>query len=353
VIRRWEKVLRTGSLPEDAPADPVSRWLVITRAPLLSLSLFAGIIGGLLATLDGSFRLLPWLLALLWLVLAQAVNLLINDLFDTQQGIDTEEYARVVYAPHPLFHRLTGRGGLTAAILLLFALDLAVVLALARAQSWPVLAFAAAVFLLNLASVAPPLKLKQRGLGELAQLLLWGPVMTGGAYFAAAGDLPGRVWPATLPYGIAVAGSLLALYLDRRGMDETRWVLTLPVLIGEQRTRTLLQLTVWGYYLLVTGLAATDRLPWCALLTLVSLPGAVRFLAALQEPGQAQVPGTSGRAGAVSRERGLPPRNRGFPPPPPPGRLTVGGRRWLAQASRSFAAGLLAAAVLKLLRDLV
>ena len=38
--------------------------------------------------------------------------------------------------------------------------------------------------------VAPPLRLKHRGLGELGVLIVWAPLMIGGSYFVAAGTMP-------------------------------------------------------------------------------------------------------------------------------------------------------------------
>jgi len=333
------------------------RWLVITRSSLLPLSLFAVIIGGLLAARAGVFHPILWFLAALWLLPAQALNQLLNDLFDSLQGIDTEDYARTRHAPHPLIHGLTSRGGLVMAVFLLALWQMTVLYGLAHFRGRPVWVFAAAVFFLNLCCVAPPLKLKQRGLGELAQVFLWGPGMTGGTYYVIAGNLPVSVWLATFPYGISVAAALLGMYLDRRQMDETRWVLTVPVLLGEKRTRNLLQFTLWGYYLLVVGLSASGLLPWSTLLVLFSLPMAVRFISALHN-----------RAPEPLKEKAPAPRLEGFtehvrkkgslakPPgglPPLSDEFRGWGGRWLQAATWTFTAGLAAGAVLGLLRKVL
>jgi 1,4-dihydroxy-2-naphthoate octaprenyltransferase len=305
-----------------------------------------------LAALDGAFHPLFFPLAVLWLLPAQAANLLINDLFDHRQGIDTEDYARTRLTPHPLFDRLTNRGGLIAAAVLLVLLDLAVVLGLAHLRGNTVWAFAAAVLLLNLFCAAPPLKLKQRGLGELAQVVLWGPAMTGGAYFVIAGNLPGSMWPATLPYGVSVSAALLGMYIDRREMDETRWVLTVPVLLGQKRARTVLQLVLWGYYLLVASFSASGLLPWTSLFVVFSLPLAVRFIVALHGKTSTPMPETTSRARDVFTEH---PRKVPFTLrttaalPPLSTEFHVWGRKWLRLATRTFAAGLLAGVVLRLL----
>jgi 1,4-dihydroxy-2-naphthoate polyprenyltransferase len=351
VIRIWMEILQTGTHPKDGATDGISRWLIITRAHLLPLSLFSVIIGGLLAALDRAFHPLLFILAALWLLPAQAVNLLVNDLFDHRQGIDTEDYARTRLTPHPLFHGLTSRGGLIAAALLLLLLDLAAVLGLAHLRGNTVWAFAAAVFLLNLFCAAPPLKLKQRGMGELAQVLLWGPAMTGGAYFAIAGDLPGSMWPATLPYGVSVSAALLGMYIDRREMDETRWVLTVPVLLGEKRARTVLQLVLWGYYLLVASLAASGLLPWTALFVIGSLPLAVRFIVALHGNAPTSIPETTPRARDVFTEHVRKPPSASRTPvalPPLSGEFRAWGRKWLRLTTWTFTLGLLAGVGLRL-----
>jgi len=347
------EVLHTGNLPKGSPADWVSRWLVITRSSLLPLSGFAAVIGGLLAACSGIFHPLLWVLALLWLLPAQALNQLINDLFDRLQGIDTEDYARVRRSAHALAHGLTSRSGLIAAVLVLVLLQGAPLYAMAQWRGRGVWGFAAAALLLNLCCVAPPLKLKQRGLGELCQVFLWGPVMTGGTYYAIAGNLPAPVWLATIPYGVSVSVALLGMYLDRREMDETRWNLTLPVLLGEGGARILIQIALGGYYLLVAGLVSAHWLPWTSLLVLLSLPVAVRFAAALRaaprESGAASVP----RPPEVDAPMAwnVPPRTRdGRGLPPLPEAFLAWGGRWLRAATRTFAAGLAAGAVLGLIR---
>jgi 1,4-dihydroxy-2-naphthoate octaprenyltransferase len=348
------EVLRTGNLPAGYSADRICKWLVITRSSLLPLSSFAVIIGGLLAARAGIFHPLLWILTALWLLPAQALNQLINDLFDGQQGIDTEDYARTRHSPHPLIHGLTSHGGLVMAVVLLALLQIAVLYVLAYFRGFTVWAFAAFVFSMNLFCVAPPLKLKQRGLGELTQVFLWGPVMTGGAYFMIAGNLPAPVWLATLPYGISVAASLLGLYLDRREMDETRWVLTVPVLLGEKRARNLLQFTLWAYYLLVVGLSASGPLPWSTLFVLVSLPMAVRFTAALNNKEAPDTPKEAETVGArevfsthvrkspsrAHQDNNLPPLHDAF---------RSWGRRWLRAVTWTFTAGLAVGAILGLI----
>src|SRR5437867_13331794 len=45
----WRKILAQGNLPPGRTIDGVSRWLLITRACVFSMTLTSGLIGGLLA----------------------------------------------------------------------------------------------------------------------------------------------------------------------------------------------------------------------------------------------------------------------------------------------------------------
>src|SRR5205807_9805311 len=99
LLSRWREVLRTSNPPRGR-LDPVSRWLVLTRASVLPMTLTAGLVAGLLAVGDKGFSWTWFALALVGSLLAHAANNLMNDLFDTGVGLDTESYPRALYAPH-------------------------------------------------------------------------------------------------------------------------------------------------------------------------------------------------------------------------------------------------------------
>src|SRR5436190_14118293 len=82
LLANWREVLRTTN-PPSGHVDPVSRWLVLTRAAVLPMTLTAGVVAGLLAVRDDDFNLGWFALALVGSLLAHAANNLMNDLFDT------------------------------------------------------------------------------------------------------------------------------------------------------------------------------------------------------------------------------------------------------------------------------
>src|SRR2546427_4994646 len=117
LLDSWRQIISTGNLPKGRAMDGVSRWLLITRACVFSMTLTSGLIGGLLAAASAQQpRCGLFALALLGLVVAHAANNMINDYFDTTEGVDVEGYTRTLYAPHPLFSGLISKNGLRAAI---------------------------------------------------------------------------------------------------------------------------------------------------------------------------------------------------------------------------------------------
>ena len=162
--------------------------------------------GALLAAGTGAFRLVPAVLALVGLAAAHAANNLINDWTDVRRGVDTEDYPRAQYSTHPILGGLTTPNGLLLATLALTLLDAVIMVVLAVMSGPLVIAFAAGGLALSLAYTG---FLKRLGLGELTSLVVWGPLMIAGTYYAVAGTLAPTVWLATLPYGVVVASVLV------------------------------------------------------------------------------------------------------------------------------------------------
>ncbi|MGB9306810.1 MAG: prenyltransferase [Mycobacterium sp.] len=173
-LKSWAYALRTTNPPPDGPIDAVTRWLVVTRAAVLPMTLFAGLVAALLAIGEPGLDWRWLVLAVAGITLAHISNNLMNDLYDTQVGTDSDSYPRALYAPHPVLSGLVSRRTLGLAILTVNLADLAILVMLALARGWPVVAFALSGFALSVAYTAPPLRLKKRGLGEPDVFVVWG-----------------------------------------------------------------------------------------------------------------------------------------------------------------------------------
>lgn len=283
-LSAWVEVLRTTNPPTGRSLDPVSRWLVLTRAAVLPMTLVAGAIATLLAVHRPGFRPGLLVLAYLGIVLAHVSNNLMNDLFDVEVGNDTESYPRALYAPHPVLSGMISRGGLATAALLVNVVDLAILVVLAVFRGWPVVAFALGGFALSVAYTAPPLRLKKRGLGEPDVFVVWGPLMVCGTYYAAVGNLPWQIWVASIPYGLLCTAVLMGKHIDKAPYDEPLGVRTLPVIVGEARARTLTQAMMAAFYVVVVVCVIVGALPWPALLALLAVQKLVPVWGAFGRP---------------------------------------------------------------------
>ncbi len=282
-LARWRHALSTVN-PPSGELDEVSRWLVITRAGVLPMTLTAGAVAGLLAVRRPGFAFGWFLLAYVGIVLAHVSNNLLNDLFDTDEGLDTGEYPRALYAPHPILSGMTSRDGLMRAAIAVNVADLVILAILIGARGFLVLAFALAGLVLNVAYTAPPVRLKKRGLGEADVLVVWGPLMIAGTYYAAVGHLPWQVWLASIPYGLLCTAVLMGKHIDKLPWDEKAGVRTLPVLLGEPRARTVTRGLMVGFYVAVVVFVIANVLPWPALASVGAFPLLIRALRALRRP---------------------------------------------------------------------
>ena len=286
-LRTWRTIFNTANLPKGmtAPPDAVSKWLVITRAAVFSMTVTSGLVGGLLAI--GAERLtgevvVNWgllALAIVGLVVAHAANNMINDYFDLEGGVDTDDYVRALYAPHPILSGWVTKRQLGAAILLVNAIDLAIMAFLVVQRGPLVAGFALGGLFISVFYVAPPIRLKHIGLGEPGVFVVWGPLMVVGTFFVATGEIPGWTWIASLPYAILVTSVLFGKHIDKIPADTKKGVRTMPVLLGEATARRVAQGLMIAFYPIVVGAVAAGWIgPW-VLLVLLGVP---RLLAVLR-----------------------------------------------------------------------
>jgi 1,4-dihydroxy-2-naphthoate octaprenyltransferase len=284
LLKNWGEVLRTQNLPSEERMDLVSRWLLITRASVFPMTLSSAAIGGLLAATAPDVNWLYFATALVGLVLAHAANNMINDYFDLEGGVDTAEYIRTQYAPHPVLSGLISKSGLILAIAIVNLLDLGILLYLTEARGWGVAAFALLGLFVSIGYVAPPIQLKHRGLGEPGVALVWGPLMIGGTYYVTAGSLAPWVFVASLPYAILVTSVLIGKHVDKFEADSAKGINTLPVLLGRDRSLFLNQLLMASYFVLVLSLVMVGTLGVWTLLTFAALPRAWEVIRVYNEP---------------------------------------------------------------------
>ncbi|MEX2162407.1 MAG: prenyltransferase [Anaerolineales bacterium] len=275
LLARWKMALDGCNVPQIQLADSVTRWLVISRSCVFSMSLTSGLLGLLIAAERSARGLgtVNWglgLLAVLGVVIAHASNNLINDYLDVRQGVDTEDYPRAQYSPHPLLGGLTTPRGLITAAVILNLIDAAIMIYLYTQLGTTVVYFAVAGLLLSLFYTSV---LKRAGFGELTALIVWGPLMIGGTAFVSLGGapLPFEVWLLTLPYGLIVASVLVGKHIDKIEADKKVGVRSIPVILGEERAKVLNKVTFVLFYALILALVALGYTGPGVLLTFLAI----------------------------------------------------------------------------------
>lgn len=291
LLANWWEAYLTCNLSKEKQMDGVSKWIILTRACVFSMTFTSGIIGGMLAavTVGVDFNWFYFLLSVFGLTVAHAANNLINDYFDLETGVDSsEDYARPKYAPHPILSGLVTKSHLRNVILSLNLIDATIMVYLTVMRGWMVLVFALAGLFISVFYVAPPIRLKKIGLGEIGVTLVWGPLMIGGTYFVTAGTLPSWVWIATLPYAFLVGTVLMGKHIDKIVQDRKMGIRTLPVLLGVKNAILVNEVISVLFYFAVIALVLTGNLSIWLLVVLLSIPMLTKTLKRYSEPKPAE-----------------------------------------------------------------
>ena len=293
LLKRWQLSIDTCNCPDVHEADFITRWLVISRACVFSMTFTSGLIGVLLAVSIGAFAentlFKIWLafLCVVGLLAAHATNNLVNDWTDVRKGVDTEDYPRSQYSIHPILGGLTTPGNLLKGALLLTLMDGLIMLYLASVSGPLVIFFALSGLVLSLGYT---IFLKRYALGELTALVVWGPLMTGGTVYAISGVITPELLLMTLPYGLIVASVLIGKHTDKIENDRPVGVNSVPVLLGLQRSLVLNKITFILFYVLIFGLVLAQITgPWI-LVTLLALPRLVTAWKVYSQPKPATKP---------------------------------------------------------------
>jgi 1,4-dihydroxy-2-naphthoate octaprenyltransferase len=282
----WRKALNVipeVSKEEWDKLDFVSRWLISTRAAVLVMTFISAALAGLFAWRDGSFHLITWLVLAFGLVMAHASNNIFNDYTDFARGVDKDNYYRTMYGAQPLaaglmtkrqhltYFAATGALALAAGLYLIFLNDNDPFL-------WSLLA-AGAFFVLFYTW-----PLKGLGLGEIAVLAVWGPLMIGGGYYALTRQWNWSVAIASLPYVLGVTTVIFGKHIDKIRVDKAKNIHTLPVIIGEKAARYAVTAMMVLPYLFTGYLILSGFFTPVMLIVLFALPVLRESLPPLTKP---------------------------------------------------------------------
>ncbi|MEM6996009.1 MAG: prenyltransferase [Myxococcota bacterium] len=192
--------------------DVIARWLIATRSAVLVMTLVSALVAGLLAFRDGRFDAVVWALIAVGLVFAHAANNLINDLTDHAKGVDAGNYFRAQYGPQPLEHGLMTRATMLRYIGVTLGIALAAGVALVVLRGGATLTLLGIGLVFVLFYTWP---MKFIGLGEVAVLVVWGPLMVGGGYYVLSGQCDLDVMMASVPLSLGATTVIFGKHIDK------------------------------------------------------------------------------------------------------------------------------------------
>lgn len=282
----WKKALNVipeVSKDEWDQLDVISKWLISTRAAVLIMTFISAALAGLFAWRDGAFSFAPWLALVFGLIMAHAANNIFNDYTDFVRGVDKDNYYRTMYGAQPVASGLmTQRQHLTYFLVTGFLAMLAGLYLVwytgFSATTWILLGLGSFFVLFY------TWPLKGLALGEVAVLLVWGPLMIGGGYYVLAEKWSWEVVIASLPYVLGVTTVIFGKHIDKIKVDKAKKIHTLPVVIGEKAARyTIIAMMILPY--LFTGyLIATKFFTPVMLIVLFAIPTLRQSIPPLTQP---------------------------------------------------------------------
>jgi 1,4-dihydroxy-2-naphthoate octaprenyltransferase len=280
----WLKALRViPRIDKDEwdALDILSKWLISTRAAVLVMTFLSAAFAGIFAARVGQFDFGLWLLVAIGLILSHATNNLLNDYTDYVRGVDQDNYYRAEYGPQPLVHGLLTKRQMLAYAGVTGALAAACGVALIALTDWNTAILMGLGIFFVLFYTWP---LKYIALGEIAVLIVWGPLMIGGGYYVITGTWDWNVVLGSLPYALGVTGVIFGKHIDKFEVDKSKRIHTLPVVIGETTSRYILIGMLVLQYLLTIYLVATGFFTLVMLIIAVAVPTFRQIWPILEQP---------------------------------------------------------------------
>eukprot|EP01116_Phalansterium_solitarium_P021533 TRINITY_DN6732_c0_g1_i1.p1 TRINITY_DN6732_c0_g1~~TRINITY_DN6732_c0_g1_i1.p1 ORF type:complete len:330 (-),score=58.89 TRINITY_DN6732_c0_g1_i1:41-1030(-) len=223
------KIPRNISKEDWRKLSVFTKWLVVTRAAVLIITLLSSSIAGILAYRNGLFDFPIWLLVTVGLLLCHATNNILNDYVDWTMGVDQTNYYRNQYGPHPL--SLMSKKELLVYLVCtgLSALCVGLYLCYVRGETVVYLTLSGAFFLLFYTW-----PLKYIALGEISVFIVWGVLMIGGGYYTITNRWDWHVVLFSCPYALSCTTIIFGKHIDKLQADRAKRIRTLPVLLGER-----------------------------------------------------------------------------------------------------------------------
>jgi 1,4-dihydroxy-2-naphthoate octaprenyltransferase len=250
------------------------------RVRTLPASVAPVLVGTSLGAVDGDFRPLACVAALLGAIAIQVGTNLSNDYSDARRGADTEDRLGPV--------RVTA-GGLVpprqvlVATWVSFAVAVGVGAYLVAIAGWELLLVGAASILAGVLYTGGPRPYGYEGLGELFVFAFFGVVAVTGSYFVQVERLTWEAFALAVPVGLLAAAILMVNNIRDLETDRRAGKRTLAVRLGSSTARSLYAAMVFGAYVALLPTWLAGSLDAWVLLPVLTLPLALKLAAEVSE----------------------------------------------------------------------
>ena len=254
-------------------AQPTMRtWFMAARPKTLPAAASPVLVGTAVAATLGTFRVGPFIAAMLGALLIQIGANLSNDYSDARRGADTEDRLGPV--------RVTA-GGLVPpkqvlqATYLTFGLACLCGVYLVIFSGWELLLLGALSIAAGVLYTGGPRPYGYEGLGEVFVFLFFGVVAVAGSTFAQTKDWPWEAFVLAVPVGLIAAAILVVNNVRDMETDRRAGKRTLAVRMGRKRARDMYAAMIYlAFPTALLPLLGGELSPWL-LLSWLSLPLAV------------------------------------------------------------------------------
>ena len=258
----------------------VSIWWQAARPFSFTVSVLPPILGGIIAKMENPGMKLDWLffaLALIGCIIAHAGANMIGDYFDFKKKVDREGTfgSSGVLISNLIEPKKVFIGSMVAYVI---ASGIGIYLAASIPNGLYLILIIIAGAVLGLFYAAEPFSFKYHALGDLAVFISFGPAMTLGAYFVQAHHFSWTPVLYAIPVAFLVDAVLHSNNLRDIKNDSVVNIKTLAIIIGEKNSKLMYYGLVLSAYISVIVLIIANGLPAVSLITLLSLPLALKLI---------------------------------------------------------------------------
>ena len=245
-----------------------------------------GILGGMIAwTIDGEFHAGYFLLVMIGLLLNHLALNMTDDYYDFRHLVD-------VFADDKENPYTGGSGTLSSGLIqpdemrrvftVFYVIAIAIGLFLALTRGAFVLFLLAFGFFCAFFYTAPPIKFGYRGVGEVTQLLCFGPGIGLGAYYVQAQRISWEAFWGTLPFGIMLFSMITINEIPDYFEDLKGGKRNLVVRLGREKGVWLFIVSLLSAYAAILFGVIAGKVPALGLISLLTLPVACKTISILR-----------------------------------------------------------------------